>query len=201
MSKVHVVEDKGNGKGKNSYNKKRNNKNQPNSDSKKKKGACWFSGKPGHFKSECRSFNSKEIKASESKNKFVAVISEVNILEDANDWWIDSGATRHVCNDKSFFNTYEPVDDGTVLYIGNSSIATIKGKGTMDLEFTFGKIVSLTNVFHVPEVRKNLVSGSFLNKHGFKLVFESDKFILSKGGIFVGKGYLYQGMLSLILIK
>ena len=40
MSKVHVVEDKGNGKGKNSYNKKRNNKNQPNSDSKKKKGAC-----------------------------------------------------------------------------------------------------------------------------------------------------------------
>ena len=99
VSKVHVVEDKGNAKGKNSYNKKHNNKNQPNSDSKKKKGACWFCSKPGHFKSECRSFNNKKIGASESKNKFMAVISEVNILEDAEDWWIDSGVTRHVCNE------------------------------------------------------------------------------------------------------
>ena len=195
------MEDKGNGKGENSYNKKRNNKNQPNSDSKKRKGECWFCGKPGHFKSECRSFSNKKIGASESKNKFVAVISKVNILEDANDWWIDSGAARHVCNDTSFFNTYEPVDDGTVLYMGNSSTATIKCKGTMDLEFTSGKIVSLTNVCHVREVRKNLVSRSLLNKHGFKLVFESDKFILSKGGIFVGKGYLYQGMFKLNINK
>ena len=130
----------------------------------------------------------------------MAVISEVNILEDAN-WWIDSGAARHVCNDTSFFNTYEPVDDGTVLYMGYSSIATIKGKGTVDLEFTSRKIVSLTNVCHVPKVRKNLVSGSLLNKHGFKLVFESDKFIISKGGIFVGKGYLYQGMFKLNINK
>ena len=61
VSKVHVVEDKGNGKGKISYNKKCNNKNQPNSDSKKKKGACWFYSKPGHFKSECRSFNNKKL--------------------------------------------------------------------------------------------------------------------------------------------
>ena len=71
----------------------------------------------------------------------------------------------------------------------------------MDLEFTSRKIVSLTNVCHVLEVRKNLVSGSLLNKHGFKLVFESDKFILSKGGIFVGKGYLYQGMFKLNINK
>ena len=85
--------------------------------------------------------------------------------------------------------------------MGNSSIATIKGKDTMALEFTYGKIVSLINVCHVPKVRKNLVSGSLLNKYGFKLVFESDKFIISKGGIFVGKGYLYQGMFKLNINK
>ena len=53
----------------------------------------------------------------------------------------------------------------------------------MDLEFTFGKL-SLTNVCHVPEVRKNLVLGSLLNKEFLLL----NKLILSKGGIFVGKG-------------
>ena len=75
------------------------------------------------------------------------------------------------------------MDDGTILYMGNSSTATIKGKGIVDLEFTFGKL-SLTNVCHVPKVRKNLVLGSLLNKEFLLL----NKLILSKGGIFVGKG-------------
>ncbi|GKA03463.1 zinc finger, CCHC-type containing protein [Tanacetum coccineum] len=48
-----------------------------------------------------------------------------------------------------------------------------------------------------PYVHKNLVSGSLLNKFGFKLVFESDKFILSKDGKFVGKGYHTGGMFKL----
>ncbi|GJR00261.1 hypothetical protein Tco_0523245 [Tanacetum coccineum] len=54
-----------------------------------------------------------------------------------------------------------------------------------------------SNVFHVLEVRKNLMSGSILNKFGFKLVFESHKFNLSKGGKFVGKGYFSGGMFKL----
>ena len=46
---------------------------------------------------------------------------------------------------------------------------------------TSGKELTLTNVLHVPEIRKNLISGSLLSKNGFKMVFESDKFVLSKG--------------------
>ena len=42
-----------------------------------------------------------------------------------------------------------------------------------------------------------MVSGGLLNKFGFKLVFEADKFVLSKGGMFVGKGYLYDSMFKL----
>ena len=49
-------------------------------------------------------------------------------------------------------------------------------------------------MLYVPEIRKNLVSGSLLNSHGFRLVFESDKFFLSKSGMYVGKGYMSGGM-------
>ena len=42
---------------------------------------------------------------------------------------------------------------------------------------------------HVPSIKKNLVSGSRIPKDGFKLVFESNKVVLSKYGYFVGKGY------------
>ena len=41
----------------------------------------------------------------------------------------------------------------------------------------------------MPEVRKNLVSSFLLNKFGFKQVYEADNFILSKGSVFVEKGY------------
>ncbi|GJS23362.1 zinc finger, CCHC-type containing protein [Tanacetum coccineum] len=37
---------------------------------------------------------------------------------DAIAWWIDSGATTHVCKDRLWFKTYEPVEDGSVLYMG-----------------------------------------------------------------------------------
>ena len=55
--------------------------------------------------------------------------------------------------------------------------------------------MTLTNVLYVLKIRKNLVSSSFMNNHGFKLVFESNKFVLSKSGMYIGKGYMNDGML------
>jgi len=40
-----------------------------------------------------------------------------------------------------------------------------------------------------------------LSKHGYKLVFESDKFVLTKNDRFMGKGYIENGMFKLNLIK
>lgn len=62
---------------------------------------------------------------------------------------------------------------------------------------TSGKEVTLRNVLHVKDIRKNLVSGSLLSKAGFRLVFESDKFILTKSGVFVGKGYQDNGLFKM----
>ena len=40
----------------------------------------------------------------------------------------------------------------------------------------------LKNVHYVPSVNKNLVSGSLLCRDAYKLVFESNKFVISKYG-------------------
>ena len=55
---------------------------------------------------------------------------------------------------------------------------------------TSEKELTLNDVLHVPKIRKNLVSGSLLSKKGCRLVFESKKFVLTKSGIYVGKGYM-----------
>ncbi|GKA85409.1 zinc finger, CCHC-type containing protein [Tanacetum coccineum] len=128
---------------------------------------CWKCGKTGHFKRDCRSGN--------KKNANAGVISEAFYVQvDAIAWWIDSGTTTHVCKDRCWCKTYEPVEDGSVLYMGDDHFALVHGKGSVTLEFSFGKTITLFNVLYVPKLRKNLVSGSMLNKCGYKEVYEFD---------------------------
>ncbi|GKC14086.1 hypothetical protein Tco_1010868 [Tanacetum coccineum] len=113
----------------------------------------------------------------------------IAVVVDAIAWWIDSGATNHVCKDRCWFKIYEPVEDGSVLYMGDDHFALVHEKGSVVLEFSSGTSITLFNVLYVPKLHKNLKSGPVLNKCGYKQVYESDKYILSKSGVFVGFGY------------
>jgi hypothetical protein len=46
-------------------------------------------------------------------------------------------------------------------------------------------------------MNRNLVSGDLLGKPGIKSVYESGKLILTRNGVFVGKGYSAEGMIKL----
>nr|GEU76737.1 hypothetical protein [Tanacetum cinerariifolium] len=167
--------------------KKRSNENNSGSRSNKKpKLECWKCGKTGHLKRDCRSGK---------KNNTNAVGSGKASKDQSQDQ--DSGATTHVCKDRCWFKTFKPVEDGSVLYIGDEHFVPVHGKGSVALEFSSGKTITLFNVLYVPKLRKNLVSGPVLNKCGYKQVYESDKYILSKCGVFVGFGYYNNGMFML----
>ena len=119
------------------------------------------------------------------------VISKVDLVgSNSKEWWIDTGVTRHVCSDKKMFSTFEPTKTGEKVFMGNFSTSKIKGQGKVVLNMTFGKELTITNVLYVPEILKNLVSSSLLNNHGFMLVFDSNKFVPSKSGMCIGKGYV-----------
>ena len=81
--------------------------------------------------------------------------------------------------------------------MGNSATSKIKGQGKVVLKTTFGKELTLTNIFYVLEIQKNLMSGSLLNNHGFRLVFKSNKFVLFESGMYIGKGYMSDSMWKL----
>ena len=88
-----------------------------------------------------------------------------------------------------------------MVFMGNHDTAKVIGKGTIELQFTSGKKLILLNVFHVPDVRKNLIYASLLCKKGIKVVLEADKVIFSKNGVFVGQGYSCDGMFKLSINK
>ncbi|XP_070020996.1 uncharacterized protein [Nicotiana sylvestris] len=110
------------------------------------------------------------------------------------------GASRHLCANKELFYDFEKSTDGECVYMGNSTTAGVMGKGKVLLKLTSGKILALNNVMYVPSIRRNLDSSALLNKVGLKLVFESNKIVISCGGDFVGKGYLNGGLFVLNII-
>ena len=127
----------------------------------------------------------------------ITFYAEVNLVGNTKEWWVDSEATRHICSDKKMFSSYEAINDGEQLFMGNSFTSKVEGKGKVILKMNPRKELTLNDVLHVPNIRKNLVSGSLLSKKGFRLVFESDKFVLTKSGIYVGKGCMSNGLFKM----
>ncbi|GJR10393.1 zinc finger, CCHC-type containing protein [Tanacetum coccineum] len=104
-------------------------------------------------------------------------IKELTGYMDDDAWWVDSGATVHVCKDRCWFHMGHEstalehgsilcrimmLRGGSILHMGNESTALVHGHGCVDLRFSSGNIIFLFNVFHVPNIRKNLVSSSIL---------------------------------------
>jgi hypothetical protein len=104
-----------------------------------------------------------------------------------------------VCADIFLFSFYQAGRAGSLLMENGARVA-VRDVCTVDLKLTSGKIVQLKNVDHVPSIRKNLISGFLLCRDGYKLVFESNKCVVSKYGTFVGKGYKSGGLFRLSLV-
>ncbi|KAH9736084.1 hypothetical protein KPL71_017967 [Citrus sinensis] len=193
--------------------KVKNDKKFKKSSTQKFSGNCFFCGKKGYRQSDCRfkkkneEVNSHKANVIENKSEEICamvsemqigMITETNMAETKSyDWWLDSGATIHICNDKKFFLSYKEETEGQMVLMGNNNAAIVAGKGIVEINFTSGKKVTLSNVFHVPSVRKNLISASCMCKHGLKIVLEGNTCIISKNGLFVGKGYSCDGMYKL----
>ncbi|KAK4397831.1 hypothetical protein Sango_1258600 [Sesamum angolense] len=93
------------------------------------------------------------------------------------DWWYDFEAIVYVCNDKNQFKYYEDIAEGQQVLMDNANTTIVIGKGNVEVRFTSGKKLLLTNVLHVPDIRKNLVSASMFSKKGLKTVIEAHKLI------------------------
>ncbi|XP_022863737.1 uncharacterized protein LOC111383806 [Olea europaea var. sylvestris] len=106
----------------------------------------------------------------------------------------------HLSDEMSMFTTFIPVTNCEKLFMGNSATSEVLGKGKVILKMTSGKELTLTNVLYVPEIRKNLVSGSLLSKNGFRMVFEVDKLVITKIGVYVGKCYMTDSLFKLNVI-
>jgi len=93
-------------------------------------------------------------------------------------WYIDSGATAHMCSDKSFFTVCDPEQNRTVTLANSKVLRTAGiGEGYLHCATASGKSrkIKLTDVLYVPELNGNLISVKKLTSKGFKVNFRADR--------------------------
>lgn len=170
---------------------------------------CFVCGRPGHRAFQCRKRARDENPPRPNANLvegdddvIVAVVSQSFLVNDVKEWVVDSGATRHICANKDAFTSYTQVGEGEEhVYLGDSRTASVLGKGKVLLKLTSGKTLALNEVLHVPNIRANLISVALLGKAGIKVSFESDKIVMTRNSVLVGKGYCNQGLFVLNVLE
>nr|GEU62740.1 hypothetical protein [Tanacetum cinerariifolium] len=82
--------------------------------------------------------------------------------------------------DVDWFMTYEEFDAGHV-FMGNDSPCKVVGIGTIQIKMHDGVVRTLTDVCHVPDLKKKLISLGVLDSKGFKYISENGVLLVSKG--------------------
>ncbi|KAG8491575.1 hypothetical protein CXB51_014846 [Gossypium anomalum] len=156
---------------------------------------CNFYKKKGHIKSECYKLQNKiKMEAANQKGKQPENSGEADVVEGYSDsellvtsvndskvseeWILDSGCTFHMSPNRDWFTTYKTVSEGVVL-MGNNVSCNIVGVGTIKVKMFDGVVRTLSDVRHVPELKRNLVSLSTLDSKGYRYTAESGGFTVT----------------------
>lgn len=156
-----------------------------------KVGICFFCKKPDHFKNNCPKYKEWLAKKGSGfkskKSNDGKAADKVNSVEETDfmftignthkkGWIIDSGATRHVVNNKSFFTDIDETYRSSV-ELANGESVSIQGIGTGGLTFLdeSGCIhkAKATEVLYAPKLVGNVLSVRRLVKNCLKVEFDN----------------------------
>jgi hypothetical protein len=149
---------------------------------------CWYCGKPGHIKSECRkkayderhgalrhsgasssrgsgargtAFNGNRgpIAPSGARKPESFALSAVSTSQvPAHRWVLDSGASYHLTPHAEDFINLHPINEYITITFGNGGSAKAEGMGDVMLDNGYGGPIKLNNVLYVPDATASLLS-------------------------------------------
>ncbi|KAK3043026.1 hypothetical protein RJ639_002594 [Escallonia herrerae] len=126
------------------------------------------------------------------KDLYLPLVGEkpeaMNAMDDNSKvWYVDSGALIHCTPHRDCFSNYVHGDYGHVT-VGNGYRCSIVGKGKVEIKLSNGGTLVLKDVRHIPELQKNLISVSGLDREGYFVAFGEKQWKVTKGSMVVARG-------------
>ena len=151
---------------------------------------CFYCKKPGHHIKDCRariaaekSNNARQTNLATTNNKLYVVASKTQGHINST-WYVDSGATQHMCHQREGFTNYTKCQDEQIVYLGDDSTSyTIEGHGDVNIKLTNGEEKSIPDVLHIPGLAKNLFSAKQLDQAGGEIrIKNGTSLLINKSG-------------------
>lgn len=167
---------------------------------KKKTFKCFGCQKEGHKLAECpenkkteRKYSGKAQVAERDDDGVMFLTSDkLPSKQSKIQWFIDSGATEHICNDERLFSKLVPLVQPMRIAVAKSGEwVTAKFAGDVPVLAVVGEKTikaTVTGAVFIPEARCNLFSISKVEAAGMKVVFEGGRVEIQRGSKVVATG-------------
>eukprot|EP00877_Chromochloris_zofingiensis_P010252 jgi/Chrzof1/5480/Cz16g04260.t1 len=134
------------------------NFNQGNGNTKQQEQRkCYYCGKKGHLKRDCRKKKADEQRGPSTKASTTmawTAACNTSISLSSGTWVLDSGASRHVCKERSLMQNLQQLNQPVYITYGNGSTGVAQNMG----EVVLNDRIRLRNVLFDPTAVGNLLS-------------------------------------------
>lgn len=148
-------------------------------------GKCFNCDKIRHRSRDCRA-KQRQNKSGNTDNALTAVACNAELSMKSAAWCLDSGATRHMCNNKEKFEAINE-DDQSKMYTAEEHFVESIRSGNVSLHVRANRrednSIKIQNALYVPKLRNNLLSVPSITDKGHSVVFKRNRaFIKRKDG-------------------
>lgn len=145
---------------------------------------CYKCKRTGHFIKDCPRNNDKKPEKDKKtekdkprKDSSKALLTALSVSFQRGVWYVDSGASNHMCNNRELFCDFSEVSVSQVTVANGEKLPTA-GQGNVRVKLQDCER-TIRDVYYVPNLSANLLSVSSLVKKGYTVTFNKQKCIVS----------------------
>lgn len=158
---------------------------------------CYNCKQTGHYRNQCPSLIDKDKR--KTSNAFSAIFLSGKFNK--NNWYIDSGASKHMTARKDFIVNPSHKSDTKEIIIANQTSVPVLCSGDVNIVTVTNDVqydITVSNVLCIPDLTTNLLSVSQLIENGNKVIFKENAcYIHNKKNEVVGQAELIDGVYRL----